>query len=205
MSDSRVRDLERRWRLTGAVADETAWLRERLRNGELKEEQLELAAYLGYGAASAIIGVETPRTTRALLTGMTRWSSEEMWRRVAVGLIRQTDWDQVERSRRTVRLLEADVECRCSRHWSELTALPNPPYPEGDRHRAAARAARYAVLAALHPEDALECLQEVAMSLTASSTDISRGLQTDLVPWVLGYFDPVRERVNARALEATSD
>ncbi len=51
MSDERLRELERRWRETGSVEDEAAWLRERVRVGDLSQERLELAAYCRHAAA----------------------------------------------------------------------------------------------------------------------------------------------------------
>jgi hypothetical protein len=55
MSDQRLRDLERRWRETGTVEDEAAYLLERVRAGDLSRERLEIAAYLGHeGAAMAL-------------------------------------------------------------------------------------------------------------------------------------------------------
>lgn len=51
MSDQRLRELERRFRATGAAEDEARWLGERLRRGGLVAERLELAAYLGHPGA----------------------------------------------------------------------------------------------------------------------------------------------------------
>jgi hypothetical protein len=51
VSDERLRVLERRWKETGSVEDEAAWLRERVRVGDLSENRLEVAAYLGHLAA----------------------------------------------------------------------------------------------------------------------------------------------------------
>src|SRR5688572_8511386 len=51
MADDRLRDLKRQYRLTGAVADEAAYLLERVRVGDLSQERLELAAVCGYPAA----------------------------------------------------------------------------------------------------------------------------------------------------------
>jgi len=45
VSDSRLRDLERRFRETGSSESEMLWFQERLRTGELGEEQAELAAW----------------------------------------------------------------------------------------------------------------------------------------------------------------
>lgn len=47
MSDEKLRELERRWKETGAVEDEAAYLLERVRAGELTQERLELAARMG--------------------------------------------------------------------------------------------------------------------------------------------------------------
>lgn len=56
MSDQRLRELERRWRETGAVVDEAAYLLERVRVGDLDLERLELAAYCGSAAAKQASG-----------------------------------------------------------------------------------------------------------------------------------------------------
>lgn len=55
MSDQRLRDLERRWREGGSVEDEAAYLRERVRVGDLTHERLELAAYCGRAAAELCV------------------------------------------------------------------------------------------------------------------------------------------------------
>lgn len=46
--DDALRELERRWRSTGAPADEQAWLRARVRAGKLDPWRLELAARCGH-------------------------------------------------------------------------------------------------------------------------------------------------------------
>jgi len=51
VADDHLRTLERRFRETGAVEDEAAWLRERVRAGVLPEARARLAAELGYPAA----------------------------------------------------------------------------------------------------------------------------------------------------------
>lgn len=62
MSDEQLRELERRWKKTETVEDEAAYLRERLRVGELTETQLRLALYLGHPAAQmALNSVDHPR------------------------------------------------------------------------------------------------------------------------------------------------
>ena len=56
MSDERLRQLDRRWRETGAIEDEAALLQERVRVGNLRRERLELAALLGSQGAQLATG-----------------------------------------------------------------------------------------------------------------------------------------------------
>ena len=58
MSDSKLRELERRWRETQSVEDEAAYLRERVRVGDLTQERLELAARTGLPAAETVTGLK---------------------------------------------------------------------------------------------------------------------------------------------------
>ena len=51
MSDARLRELERRFKESGLPADEEAWVRARVRAGDLDEARLQLLAYLGYPLA----------------------------------------------------------------------------------------------------------------------------------------------------------
>ena len=51
MTDSHLRELERRFRASGSVEDEAAWLRARVQAGELEQSKLELAAYCGHAPA----------------------------------------------------------------------------------------------------------------------------------------------------------
>ena len=83
MSDQKLRDLERRWRETGSVEDEAAYLRERVRVGDLTQERLELAAYCGHeGARAALGGVVScgPKGASELLADLRSWGAEEVGR-----------------------------------------------------------------------------------------------------------------------------
>lgn len=51
MTDTRLRQLERRWKETGSVRDEADYLLERVRVGDLDRNRLDLAAYLGHEAS----------------------------------------------------------------------------------------------------------------------------------------------------------
>jgi hypothetical protein len=52
VGDDRLRALERRFRETGAVADEAAWLGERVRAGALARERVAIAGWCGHAAAA---------------------------------------------------------------------------------------------------------------------------------------------------------
>lgn len=70
MSDTKLRELERRWKETGSISDEAACLLERVRVGDLTRERLELAAYCGHSAACAALAVppQTSACARAWLS-----------------------------------------------------------------------------------------------------------------------------------------
>lgn len=73
MSDAGLRKAERRWRETGAVGDEAAYLLERVRVGDLKRERLVLAAYCGHKAARVALGEgapSVPADTRSWIAGI---------------------------------------------------------------------------------------------------------------------------------------
>lgn len=60
MSDAALRELERRWRTSGAVEDEAAWHAARSRAGQLDRGRLQLAADLGWRAAELAVGTLDP-------------------------------------------------------------------------------------------------------------------------------------------------
>jgi hypothetical protein len=82
MSDQRLRELERRWRETGSVEDEAAYLLERVRTGSLDREMLELAAYCGHPASNRCLGVEGAHnhdeTLLGWVSGLARWGRDTL-------------------------------------------------------------------------------------------------------------------------------
>lgn len=91
-----TRELERRFRETGAPQDERTWLLERVRTGELAKDRLELAEWLGHPGAqrasweiasfevldSSRLARSRPQTLEALHSGLGNWHHH-----FAVGLI----------------------------------------------------------------------------------------------------------------------
>jgi hypothetical protein len=57
VSDTRLRDAERKWQQTGAAEDEAVLLQEQLRAGDLSEARVQLAAWLGHPAAQQVTGL----------------------------------------------------------------------------------------------------------------------------------------------------
>lgn len=60
MADAALRELERRWRESGADEDRARWLAGRARAGELPPTRLALAAHAGDAAARLALGAEAP-------------------------------------------------------------------------------------------------------------------------------------------------
>lgn len=79
MADERLRELERRWRETGAPGDEAAFLLERVRAGTLAREKLELAAWCGHAAALLATDLE-PAPPQQMLTAwagdLVKWTDD---------------------------------------------------------------------------------------------------------------------------------
>lgn len=82
MSDERARALERAWRRSGSVADEAAFLRERLRAGEVSLDRLQLAAHLAHPAARAACAAtrEPPEDLLGWVGGLEGWGHEVLVR-----------------------------------------------------------------------------------------------------------------------------
>lgn len=99
MTDSRLQELKRAWEASGSVEDEAAYLRERVRVGDLTQERLELAAKLGQAAAVAA-------------TGRSRAARQSVWD--LCDEIAASDWDakllQATLRRVGLALLRAAIE-----------------------------------------------------------------------------------------------
>ena len=60
MADGRAGAVGRGFRETESVEDAAAWLRERVRIGELSEERLRFASWLGFEPATRLLDNEPP-------------------------------------------------------------------------------------------------------------------------------------------------
>jgi len=89
VTDSKLRELERRWKETGSVEDEARYLLERVRVGDLEREKLELAAYCGHEGAQAALGCNghvVPSNPHDWVHGLGAWGSEASTR-AAVSMV----------------------------------------------------------------------------------------------------------------------
>lgn len=263
MSDSKLRELERRWRESGSVEHEAAYLLERLRSGALERERLELAAYLGDPASRRALGGEAPRRSSpdAGAPGgasrespgspdpvgsavLAEWSavlpSESLGvcTRVAVAACRAAlkahspSSTVVSWASDVLELIEgwlagpqtpAELEA-LAEYWSDHARNSPGLHAAEASVRSITRTARSALLLASYdPERAgpppaapegLEAwrseqadnrallgdvLSEAQRALGARSAAVEVAVRAELVPWLLGRADPVRERVEARS------
>ncbi|MEZ6188833.1 MAG: hypothetical protein R3F62_27995 [Planctomycetota bacterium] len=201
MADRTLRELERRWKETGSVEDEAVLLLERVHVGDLAARRLEVAAAVGHPAARvALTDRRAPRTpgewTRVFA------HAEPMWlRRAAASACTdllagyETAHADDLRPRAALEAVEAWLVCPCEAHRAAaadlqlLVAFTYDAMPD--------LALSLTEIAQGDAEVARECLDAVFVSV-GNDEAIRAGLRRDLVPWLLGYADPVRERVEAR-------
>lgn len=146
MTDALLRDLERRWRESGTVDDETRYLLERVRVGHLQERGLIIAAGLGHEASKRIapaIGLGALELVQTPITGgscaprarAAVASAREMVRRYAEVLgpddgRRDRVMPGADRLRLCGAALDAADEwviCPCERHAGALACFEEVP------------------------------------------------------------------------------
>lgn len=183
MSDERLRELERRWKESETVEDEAAWLKERVRVGDLEWSRLELAACLGHEAAVAVAppGFKPSWGDWIYRLGTGHWGLESSLR-AFVFLLEQSG---IPANRDPFSAALQVILCPCNK---EQLCLP------------CSRAAE------LHESNWDDVLHAYADPVGADYALRSRpALRDELVPWALGLSDPVRDRVEARRREAAGE
>jgi hypothetical protein len=260
VTDSTLRELERRFRASDSVQDETAWLRARVQAGELSDDAARLAAWLGNGAAHALHPPEPLLADEPfLLLAMVERGSDTV---SPLGLVDGFDRERADSLRSRVAELAKDPfsdgfreQVRVRSELAAVTSLNSTLNHEVQSKVArviaasedywversdARRQAVEGLIRAIDPqrggswEEAgdttcvPDCCWEprtavivsalvVAESLKLSGEqpsgfvsiwplvfwlrgerDVGKALVRELVPWALGYSDPVRERVEAR-------
>ena len=127
--DERLRAVERRWQASGSLEDEAAYLVERVRQGDLTPERLELAAHVGYEPARQALLTGPPELRlldaatrmpvadpRALLRGLMGRSREGL-ARYAVAVAQQRLGSLAMLTAHAALIAtEQWIECPCDQH-----------------------------------------------------------------------------------------
>jgi len=194
MSDAKLRELERRWKETGSVEDEAAFLLERVRAGELSQERLELAARLGAQAANTALG----RTaTKFVVDGLPVTSAEEALRMaLAAARVPLPHWldrhqaaPVAAQAREAIERAEKWALCPCEQHSlacldSVVSSMPHWWARIGELLERPERVSRVISSA----------IRSSSESHRDPSSSVIASIQAEFVPWVLGYRDPLAEQ-----------
>jgi len=214
VSDADLREMERRFRETGSVEDEAAWLLERVRAGELEQNRLDLAACLGHEASGGGAPASEDAPNHLEMLKALRLAGTETVARAAVGAARRVlhYWTEAyptdTRPESAIEAAENWILCQCQTHLdrAEQAALDVPRMVGSGgaalRPGWAARTAFYTAL--IGAGRAGEAVSE-ALETGLSSEEVCQVVGRELIPWALGYSDPVRERVEARQREAAGE
>lgn len=170
MTDNRLTDLEKRWKDSGSAADEAALIKERARIGDLAFQHLELAAYLNHPPAqTALAEPVLDCPLDEWISGLELWGLEPLCR-AWVALSRMSGGDESKREK-----MEEWIACPCDGHWASIGTGEND-------------------------HDHIEATVEAAKTVAAAQGEetVRNAVRTELLDWMLGYGDPVRERVAAR-------
>jgi hypothetical protein len=121
VSDEHLRELERRSKETGSPEDEAAWIRERVRIGELARERVELAAYCGHAGARLVsVGQVVPTVSADWLQGLYRWG-ETTYARATLACSRSllpapSEQPYAQTLQQAMAAAEALLRCPCKEH-----------------------------------------------------------------------------------------
>jgi len=223
MSDERLRELERRWQETGALADQAAFLKERVRSGGLEPERVRLAAFLGSELAKAALGAEPEPPGVEGDVDLQAWvEAIAAYGQPALARLAVAAADHSARMvsssgipPRAVQAAEEQILCPCDAHAEEARRRADPAWepPDhpmrmpGDLALAARSAARTAAsslpeardAARLAAREARRALDRVPDPFGGTGTaSLRRTITRELLPWALDEGDPIRARVESR-------
>lgn len=208
--DAEVRELERRFRASGALDDEAAWLLARVRAGSLAEQRLHLASYLRDHAAVLAAGgayFDDPFSSNPTFKEIKRYGKETCVR-IAVASARaalaaeryhRRRWPEDETYHtyalepwdECVAAAEAWVLCPCRRHQEGARVWVERSRPRG---------ADWAALAAIEAARAVwrRPVQSArwahAHAGSTGNWERPRAFAHEVITWALGYADQVAAR-----------
>jgi hypothetical protein len=187
VTDDRLREAERVFRESGAVADEARLLLERVRAGLLAPERLALAAELRYEAAVIANGGPTDPRSHSLtevVGSLERFGKQVGVRAALVVARRNRDLRAPSPATETCLAgVEAWLDCPCARHADALR-----PFLRGT----ADREALWAVHAVLAGEGVALELAEALQGYTPSEPEAASvaAIRRTLVRWALAPHEP---------------
>ena len=213
MPDCGLRRLQRRFHQSGLPCDEARWLHGRLRAGDVTVEQVELAAYAGHPPSRLFL--HAPAEPPQALSAWVRSLPRNRYREAAL-------------ARAAIAAVNAALGSSCppftpdfplSRHLGEVLhaaeqvlvgdllpidlLLPQREalqdyYQTPYRALAQAAFAAHCVARALRETTEDNAAQAALSAERLSGEDLSHAVKEELLPWILGYSDPVQTRVSAR-------
>lgn len=198
--------LRRGWRRSGALEDEVAWLAQRVETGDLDRGRVRLAALCGHEASMAISGSPSRTVDHLALVEAARGLGCEALTRLAIATAYRAlpIWESSSKDaspRRAIEAVEDWVLCKCEDHCAEVDRaaeqVPASLEQEEDPRRVgAARVARKTALVVLGVSQ--DAFLVEALEAGLSSVDICDATSRELVPWLLGYGDPIQKRAPGR-------
>jgi hypothetical protein len=220
MSDTKLRELERRWRESGTVEDEAAFLRENLRAGLTDRARLGVAATFGHAPAREVFGESAGVH---LLRSFSLHLQRQVFARMALSVIERVRGTAMD-AREDVQLVEHAIAvlrrwclCPCEEHATGSVGADRNATTVAraaglnDRDITSALAhlvsAGCEVITADHPAEVFERAGEsIETLMSANAANDPYGVE--LIPWALGRADPLRDRIEAderiaHALEMT--
>lgn len=197
MSDSRLRECERRWLETGSVQDEAKLLLEKVRVGQLSPHSLALAGFLGHAASNLIVGGQVTQLEDLRVWGENLGKfGKEGCVRAAVAAAQFGD----ARPLAGIEAAEDWIRCPCESHAEQAGGVADRGYGlalalEGREWCLATASAGCAQAAAL--ESALSAGQvaggvayEIAFALDGCASPdtqatVAQAIRMKLLPWIL--------------------
>lgn len=205
--DARLRQLQRE-ASTGDLQARAKLLLGRVRAGELSEERLRLAAYLGDPASREALGEGAPEALqnwrsrelnkRTWAQDISRDYGEEGARRMLVAVMRESLSLPFPTPAEYLSLLESEedlVACPCEQHRERAM----DEELEFWRERAKGLPAILSAVVGMTRTFFTQAVNLPESSdYPAAGLRVANSIRTELIPWALGERDPVRERVEAR-------
>ena len=203
MTDSELRELERRWREDGDRDAEAALLRARVRAGTLAAPRLRLAAYLGHEAARLALGDAAPELGQsgaavAFCFGLEDYGREAWLRAVWVVM----NMHEQHLGERTAATNSRPVAFKIERHRALLQrglTLVEAWLREPSEEAQAELTRWSGAVPADRVGFALHAVRDAAGRISSlPQEEIVEHIRRVLLPWALGQGDPVLEEVRDR-------